>query len=292
MKFGNGYAYGGNTWDCDIEKYKKVGKKYADFGFDMFEISADHLYHMTDQELEEMKALGQEYGLTFSTNSGPSKKYDLSSVDENVRRNGVDYFKKILHNMNIIGSPVLAGAIYSFWPSDFVEIDKEAAWERSIPKLHEIGEVAESYGIECALEVLNRNETYILTDCKEAIEYCRRVNSKAVNILLDTYHMNIEEDDMCEAIRMAGDMLGHFHVGENNRKLPGMNNSLNWDEIGQALRDINYQKGVVMEPFLKCGGAVGKDIRVWRDLSEGADEETMDRYLKESLAFLKMKFER
>lgn len=292
MKFGMGYAFWGNTWDCDVEKYKKVAKKLADFGFDMYEISADHLYHMSDQELVEMVAIGKEYGLTYSTNSGPAKQYDLASTDEAVRKNGLEYFKKILRNMDVIGSPVLAGAIYSFWPcDDFSNVDKEGAWDRSIAMLKEVGNVAEGYGIECALEVLNRNETYILTDCKEAREYCDRVGSKAVNILLDTYHMNIEEDNMCDAIRLAGDMLGHFHVGEANRKLPGMNNSLDWDGIGQALRDINYNKGVVMEPFLLSGGAVGRDIRVWRDLSNGADEAQMDEYLKNSLKFLKSKFE-
>ena len=290
MKFGIGHAYWGNTWDCDIKKYASVGKRLAEFGFDMFEVTADHLYHMSEQELQELKSIGQEYGLTFSTNSGPAKEYDLSSPDPAVRANGAEYFKKILKAMDVIGSPTLAGAIYSFWPCDFKYVDKEAAWEHSIEKLQEIGAVAEDLGIECALEVLNRNETYILTDCKEAMEYCDRVGSKAVNILLDTYHMNIEEDNMCDAIRLAGDRLGHFHVGENNRKLPGMNNSLDWVAIGQALRDINYQKGVVMEPFLLSGGAVGYDVRVWRDLSNGADKEKMDEYLSTSLKFLKEKF--
>ena len=135
--------------------------------------------------------------------------------------------------------------------------------------------------------MLNRNETYILTDCKEAIEYVDRVGSKSINILLDTYHMNIEEDNMYDAIRKAGPLLGHVHVGECNRKLPGMNNSINWPEIGKALRDIGYDKAVVMEPFLLSGGEVGRDIRVWRDLSNGADEADMDRYITDSLKYLK-----
>lgn len=81
--------------------------------------------------------------------------------------------------------------------------------------------------------------------------------------------------------------LGHFHVGENNRKLPGMNNSLDWAAIGQALRDVNYDKGVVIESFLHDGGAVGYDIRVWRDLSNGADLAKQDELLKASLEFVK-----
>jgi D-psicose/D-tagatose/L-ribulose 3-epimerase len=99
--------------------------------------------------------------------------------------------------------------------------------------------------------------------------------------------MNIEEDNMYDAIRRAGDRLGHVHVGEGNRKLPGMNNSINWPEVGKALRDINYQKYVVMEPFLLCGGSVGYDIRVWRDLSDNASQEDMDRLIRESLVYLK-----
>ena len=70
--------------------------------------------------------------------------------------------------------------------------------------------------------------------------------------------MNIEEDNMFDAIRFAGNRLGHLHVGECNRKLPGMNNSIDWSKIGQALRDINFNKMVVMEPFLLEGGEVDR----------------------------------
>ena len=290
MKFGMGYAYWGTTWKSDLSHYEKVAKKLSNFGFDMLEVSADHIYHMDEAQLKELDAIGKAYGMTISTNSGPAKQYDLSSADPAVRKNGLDYLSEIVRKMAIIHSPVLAGAIYSFWPCDFVNTDKQAAWERSIPLLRNLGDVAENYGIECSLEVLNRNETYILTSCEEAVAYCNEIGKKNVNILLDTYHMNIEEDDMCGAIRRAGSMLGHFHVGEANRKLPGMNETINWKAIGQALKDINYEKGVVMEPFLKCGGEVGRDVRVWRDLSNGADTETMDEYLKASLAYLKKAF--
>ena len=193
MKFGMGYAYWGNTWDCNIEKYERVAKKLAGFGFSMLEVSADHVYHMNEEQLRELDAIGRGYGLTLSTNSGPAKQYDLSSPDEGVRKAGLTYLKQIVRKMGTIHSPVLAGAIYSFWPSDFSETDKEAAWERSIPLLSDLGDFAQEYGIDCALEVLNRNETYILTDCREALEYCSRIGKRNVNILLDTYHMNIEE---------------------------------------------------------------------------------------------------
>ena len=74
MKFGVGHAYWGNTGACDIEKYKRVAKKLADFGFTMFEVTADHIYHMSEKELAELDAVAREYGLTLSTNSGPAKE--------------------------------------------------------------------------------------------------------------------------------------------------------------------------------------------------------------------------
>lgn len=286
MKFGTGYAYWGREWKCD---YIKTVNKVADIGFDILEIGADHLYHMTDKEIDTLKAEGDKRSIIFTTNSGPSKENDFASEDVNVRNHALEYFKAILHKMARLGSKSLVGAIYSYWPTDFsaTVTDKKGAWERSIAGLQELSKTAEELDIECALEVLNRNETYILTDCAEAIEYVQKVGSKSINILLDTYHMNIEEDNMYDAIRKAGDLLGHLHVGEANRKLPGMNNSINWPEIGKALRDIDYQKAVVMEPFLLSGGEVGASIRVWRDLSNNATPEQMDQYIRDSLVYLK-----
>lgn len=287
MKFGTLYSYWGTEWKCN---YEETMKKVADIGFDILEVGADHIYHMSRQELEKMDADARNYGLTLTVNSGPAKEYDLASKDPAVRANGIHYLNTILQHMKTIHSATLAGAVYSFWPTDFADTDKEALWERSIESLKEVSKTAEELDIEIALEVLNRNETCILCDCKEAIEYCGLVGSGKVNLLLDTYHMNIEEDSMTEAIRLAGGLLGHFHVGECNRKLPGMNNSLPWALIGQALRDINYQKGVVIEPFLLKGGAVGHDLRVWRDLSGQADQEMMDQYIRDSLKFLRKNF--
>ncbi len=287
MKFGCNYSFWQNEWDFSVQDYLDMTKRLSDVGFDVIEISADHLYHMDDESITKLKTQGKQCGMEFSTNSGPAKKYDLASSKEEVRECGIAYFEKIFENMHKLGSKILVGAIYSFWPTDFQETDKEAAWERSIACLKRLSKTAEKLDLTVALEVLNRNETYILNDCAEASDYVGRIGSKNINILLDTYHMNIEEDNMYDAIRKAGDMLGHVHVGECNRKLPGMNNSIDWPEIGKALRDINYEGYVVMEPFLLKGGAVGRDCRVFRDLSNHADEAQMNQYISDSLKFLK-----
>lgn len=290
MQFGTLYAYWNKEGVCDAAGYAALIARAKSIGFDILEVSAQHVYEMSEAELAQLNALSKQHGILFTTNSGPAKEYDLASVDETVRQNGIRYFEVVLEKMTILGSKSLAGAIYSYWPCSFDDTDKEGAWARSIASLKVVAETAERLGITIALEVLNRNESYILNTCEEAMEYCDKVDSKAIKILLDTYHMNIEEDDPVAAIRLAGPRLAHFHVGEANRKLPGMNNTIDWKEIGAALHEIGYEGTVVMEPFLQAGGAVSHSIRLWRDLSHQADEAQMDRYITDSLHFLKGAF--
>jgi D-psicose/D-tagatose/L-ribulose 3-epimerase len=95
--------------------------------------------------------------------------------------------------------------------------------------------------------------------------------------------MNIEEDFLGDAIQRAGGYLGHFHIGENNRMPPGYGH-IPWTEVGAALRKINYQGHVVMEPFLKPGGEVGRDIKVFRDLGAGLE---MDEEARKALMFMR-----
>jgi len=290
MKFGTLYSYWNKDWNCDYAGYAKLIKKVSEIGFDVLEISADHVYRMPAAELSHLNEFRKEYDITITTNSGPGKEHDLASVEERIRLRGIDYFEVIMEKMTLIESKALAGAIYSYWPCEFANIDKDGAWLRSIESLKSIAKTAERLGITIALEVLNRNESYILNTCEEAIDYCGRVSSQSVKILLDTYHMNIEEDCIPEAVRAAGPWLGHLHVGECNRRLPGMNNSIDWKGVASALHDINYDKSVVMEPFLLSGGSVGHSIRLWRDLSNNADEKKMDHYISDSLSFLRKTF--
>jgi D-psicose/D-tagatose/L-ribulose 3-epimerase len=125
---------------------------------------------------------------------------------------------------------------------------------------------AEGNSVIFNMEVVNRFEQFLLNTCDEALAYVEAVDSPNAMIMLDTFHMNIEEDFLGEAIQKAGDKLGHFHIGENNRMPPGYGH-IPWTEVGAALRKINYQRYVVMEPFLMPGGEVGRDIKVFRDMS-------------------------
>jgi len=99
--------------------------------------------------------------------------------------------------------------------------------------------------------------------------------------------MNIEEDSMVDAILEAGPWLGHFHVGENNRRPAGSTNRLPWKDMAAALKQVNYQGAIVMEPFVLMGGTIPYDIKVWRDLSSGAGEAGLDEMAGRACRFLK-----
>ena len=117
------------------------------------------------------------------------------------------------------------------------------------------------------------------------------VNRENVKMLLDVFHMNIEEDSIAEGIRRLKGYIGEIHAGEKNRKVPGKG-TMPWDEIAQALHEVGFDGNVVMEPFVRPGGIVGSDVKLWRDLSGGADEAKLDQDIAESLVFLKGKLEK
>ena len=286
MKFGTLYAYWTNEWAGD---YLYYARKVKSIGFDILEISAGDLLTMSDQEIDELKMLAKDLDIEISSNIGPPKKYDVASPDQTVRATGIKFLTDIMKKMDRLDSRVLVGVMYTYWPNDYTDLDKPAQWARGVTSVKEMGKTAQALGIDMCLEVVNRFETLILNTAEEAIQFCNEVDNPNVKILLDTFHMNIEEDNIGDAIRSAGKQLGALHVGEGNRKIPGQGH-LPWDEIGKALSDIGFNGGVVMEPFVLQGGQVGKDIKVFRDLSGGADMEQMDAEIKAGLAFLKSKF--
>ena len=123
--------------------------------------------------------------------------------------------------MDRLDSRALVGVMFSYWPCTFEDLDKPAIWARGVESVRKLGRTANSLGIEMSLEVVNRFETNILNTAEEGVRYLRDVDCDNVKLLLDTFHMNIEEDNIPDAIRTAGKALGHLHVGEGNRKVPG-----------------------------------------------------------------------
>lgn len=287
MKFGVYFAYWEQNWDTSYLQYVK---KVANLGFDVLEVGAAGIVNMSDEDLYALKLEAEKYNITLTAGIGLPKEYDVSSQNENVRQNGIAFMKRILDALHKAGIHSIGGTIYSYWPVDYTKpINKPEARKQSIESMKELADYAAQFDITLLVEVLNRFEQFLVNDAKEAIELVKDINKDNVKVMLDSFHMNIEEDDIGDAIRSTGEYLGEFHIGECNRKVPGKGH-MPWAEIGQALRDINYNGCVVMEPFVRPGGIVGSDIKIWRDLSENADEAKLDADIKESLEYVKKEF--
>jgi len=271
-----------NDWNADHAKYIR---KAAKIGFDVLEFQAQPLLEMEDDKLKDLKKLADDVGIELTYSLGLDRRYDVSSPDESVRLGGVDYLKRIVEQIGKMQGTLLSGVSYAGWGTpDYVMNDKRPLWDNSIRSMREIINTAEDNGVTYCVEAVNRFETCLINTAEEALRYTDEIDSKNIGVLLDTYHMNIEENSIGDAIRLVGDRLTSFHTGENNRTAPGRGH-LDWDEIFGALRDIGYQNRIISEPFVMQGGEVGRDIKVFRDLIDNPCEERIDKEAEYLLNF-------
>ena len=288
MKYGIYYAYWEQEWASDYIPYIE---KVAKLGFDFLEIACTPINGYTDQQLKDIRQAAKDNGIFLTAGHGPAPSQNLASADPAIQKNAKEFFTTLLKNLEKLDIHTIGGGIYSYWPVDYSKpIDKAGDWERSVRNVREIGKIAGDCGVDYCLEVLNRFEGYLLNTAGEGVEFVKQVGLPSVKVMLDTFHMNIEEDSMGDAIRSTKGLLGHFHTGEANRRVPGRGR-MPWREIGNALQDIGYEGLVCMEPFVRMGGQVGSDIKVWRDISRGAGIEQLDKEAAESVAFERYIFE-
>lgn len=282
MKHGIYYAYWEKEWRGDYLYYIE---KAARLGFDILELAASPFPEYTKEEIKALRSCAQSNGITLTAGHGPSAACNIASADPAVKANALAFYEKIFDVMEQLDIHVIGGGIYSYWPVDYTKpIDKAGDWKRSVEGVRQMADLASQRGITLCMEVLNRFEGYLLNTAEEGTRFVKEVGKDNVKVMLDTFHMNIEETSIGDAIRTAGKYLGHFHTGECNRLCPGQGRTP-WREIRDALHDIGYDQVVVMEPFVQTGGTVGSDIKVWREMVPDLNEEKLDADAKAALTF-------
>ena len=266
------YGYWTQTWSDDPHRSIPMAQRC---GFDILEVNASKVARMSSAERAALKAAADEAGLDLTYSIGLSADMDLASEDAAVRRKGVAFLEDLSRGMKEMGGTIMAGINYSSWPRKLgLNEDKQTMVDRAVESVREAIKTAEDCGVLFCVEVVNRFEQFMMNTAVEGVAFAKRVESPNCKLLLDTFHMNIEEDSFRDALIKTGDLLGHFHLGEANRRPPGRGR-MPWPEIFGALREINYQGAMTMEPFLVSGGEVGRDISVYRNLPgyDRLDEE-------------------
>ena len=281
-KIGIYYAFWEHDWDVDFHPYID---KVAGLGFDILEINSGTFTNLTSEERKSLKSHADDRNVDLTYCIGLTAAYDVASEDSKIRKTGIEFLKKQACAIGEVGGGKLSGIIYGAWPATMPagETDKSPYLDRSIASMQKAVCVAEDNNVIFNVEVVNRFEQFLINTCAEAVAYVKAVGSDNLRILLDTYHMNIEEDRIGWAIEEAGELLNHVHIGENNRKPPGYGH-IPWTELAGSLRRIGYEETITMEPFLMPGGEVGRDIKVFRDMSEGLD---LDREAQKALWFIR-----
>jgi D-psicose/D-tagatose/L-ribulose 3-epimerase len=213
-----------------------------------------------------------EYDLFATASLGLSPTTDVTSTNPSIVKKGDELLRKAVDKLHGLGATELCGVIYC----SLGKYPGPASAENranSISAVQRLSDYAADKGVNINLEVVNRYETNIINTGKEGLKFLEAVNRPNAYLHLDTYHMNIEEDGMSEAVLEAGDALGYVHIGESHRGYLGSGN-VDFDTFFGALKKINYQGPITFESFssVVVDPELSNALCIWRNLWEDSDD--------------------
>jgi D-psicose/D-tagatose/L-ribulose 3-epimerase len=204
---------------------------------------------------------------------------DLASENPVARRAGVDYLRRCVDVAVTCGASIVGGPLYGTPlvfagrpPSPIAEDDRRRRVEWVVEGLKQAGAHAATTKVRLAIEPLNRFETDFCNLGSQAVKLAEQVGSPAVGIMLDTFHMNMEEDDLPQAIRQAAEHLVHFQANENHRGFLGTGH-LDWTAICRALAEIDYAGCITLEPFRRTDRRLSIPLAQWKPPVTDEDDD-------------------
>ena len=270
------------TFIGDIENtsVENCLSKAAKIGYDVMELP---LLNPDALDTEFVSKAYEKFNLEPTVSLGLSYKTDIASEDLDRVKAGRELLFKALDKTIDVGSSNLCGVIHSaLQKNDAPRTD--AGYANSLSVIRDLAEKANKNNVTLSLEVVNRYETNIMNTAQEALNYINDLGVSDVKVHLDTYHMNIEENNYSEPIKKIGnDKLGMFHFGENHRGYLGSGH-INFEETFKSLKDINYSGIITFESFSSevVDPVLSNTLAVWRNL--WSDSEDL---ASEALKFIK-----
>ncbi|MDA3948479.1 MAG: 5-keto-L-gluconate epimerase [Spirochaeta sp.] len=210
-------------------------------GYDGAELAVRNAAEVSGSELT---ALAATHGLGIpAVGTGQmwgDERLSLTAQDESTRATAVARVKEHIALAAELDALVIIGLVRGVFPDAAL---KEASWEWLVEGLRELGAAADAAGVGIAIEAINRYETAYVNAATDGLDLIERVGRDSIGLLLDTFHMNIEEPDMAASIRMCGDRLFHFHVADSNRWYPGAGH-IDFPGLINTLVDTGYDRWV------------------------------------------------
>ncbi|WP_336514545.1 sugar phosphate isomerase/epimerase [Pollutibacter soli] len=255
-------------------------EKISSIGFDAVEIAVEDPGTF---DPVKVKAALKKYNLkpVLCAAFGPTR--DLTHEDPAVHENCFRYINACFDIANIWEVDFVAGPMYSaVGKARLLPPEKrKAEWDLAVKNLRHVCKMAEAKGQQIALEPLNRFESDLVNTVKDVSRLVDEIGHPAAKIMLDGFHMNIEEPDIEEAIVTAGDRLIHMQVSENFRGTPGKGQT-NWNAYRKGWERIGYKGVVSIESFTTDNKELAGAVCFWTPKAESQDKLAVD-----GLAFLK-----
>ena len=221
---------------------------------------------MFDLNPAHFRVIGNELrkaGLSSTAVTVCSVEENPISADAGIREAALTRLKRAIDCCAEAGTTHLVGPIHSAL-GHFSGAGRTAdEWSRAKDVLSRAGEYAATANVTLVVEYLNRFECYFLNCAADAAQFCREVNHSHVKTMYDTFHANIEEKSITQAVQACADQLVHVHISENDRSTPG-EGGVNWDETFSALKQVNYDGWLMIEAFGLALPELAAATRIWR----------------------------
>jgi D-psicose/D-tagatose/L-ribulose 3-epimerase len=282
----NKINFGASTWLWQspfTSDSTSLFPKIKNLGFDLVEIPVEHPELIN--ALDVSKAL-KDNGLEVSVCGafGPTK--DLTHEDPKVHRQCFDYLEQCFELCNALEVKFLAGPMYSAVGKARMvsQEQRKKEWDLAVNNLQKVCVMADANGLSIALEPLNRFESDMVNTAEDVMRMVNDINHRSARVLLDGFHMTIEQQNIREAFNTVGDKLIHVQVSENHRGIPGTGLTP-WQDFKLGLSDIDYKGAVVIESFTPEIKELAAAVCIWKTMAKSQDE-----FAQKGLEFLKRTF--
>jgi D-psicose/D-tagatose/L-ribulose 3-epimerase len=254
-------------WGPDSAKF--VAPRAASAGFDHVVVP------LRDHSVIDPDAIArtfEEYGITAVVSANLLPEADISSLDPEIRQRGMERHRASFRLARDMGAVHVGGITYSL----FGKADRPASDESrkySADALGTLAEEAKPMGLRLAMELLNRYETNMLNTVDQGLAFLRMAGSDNLYLHLDTFHMNIEEVDMMQALKKALPHLAYFELDQNDRG-PLDRGQIDFQPLLAFLKNAGYDKLIGVEAFSNAvsGPDIVRGVSAWRDLFRSGDE--------------------
>lgn len=273
--------YGVNTmvWTTRVGAAEQpLLARIREWGFDGVEL---FLSPSEPASIPAVKRMLDELQLDRTTCSVLPRDANLVSSQADVRARGIEFLKRCIERTAELGASLVCGPLYAGLGVMTGRRRTEDEWKWAADGLRAAARRGEQLGVMLAIEPLNRFETYFLNTLEDAAGLVHAVGAPNVRIHFDTFHANIEEPHPAESLRAVAKELGHVHISENDRGIPGAGHN-EWRPVLLALKETGYDGWLTIESFAQPEPELAAAACIWRDLSPSGDE-----LARQGLCFLK-----